>query len=224
MSACRIDYKGCRCRHERVTDRAEQSIELQPGARATRRYIEREESSITKEQQLDVLGRLDAILLQVLLDLLAARDGGALLGGRGAAHGDSAHGLARYARQRRASRMLAARRRAHEAPRTRERAHACPGPVGKRSGATSHTTRCAVSWVRERRARDRCRLNEWRRGVGPRTNDGSRSSAAPHALRTLPSPPPPPLAAQRRPTPCLHLPAERPYDRSPTANTANEQC
>lgn len=93
--------------------------------------LERDRGRPTEEQQLDVLRGLDAIFLEVSLDELAARDGGALLGGRGASHGDGAHGLARYARQRRAPRMLAARRRAQggRAARAFARARA-PAPTG----------------------------------------------------------------------------------------------
>lgn len=85
---------------------------------------ERETGSITKEQQLDVLGGLNAIFFEVFFDLLAARQSGAFLGRRSATHGYSAHGVARYARQRRAPGMLPARRRAQVAPRTRSIAHA----------------------------------------------------------------------------------------------------
>lgn len=41
---------------------------------------------LTKQQELDVLGRLDTILLEILLDLLAAGQSGPLLRGHGAAH------------------------------------------------------------------------------------------------------------------------------------------
>lgn len=114
-----------------VVARAPQCKSSAKRARASCYRKEIEEGSVTKEQQLDVLSGLDAVLLEVLFDQLAARDGSALLGGRGAAHCDGAHGLARYARQRRAPRMLAARRRAQVAPRTRERAHACSLPRGR---------------------------------------------------------------------------------------------
>ena len=48
--------------------------------------------SLTEQQQFDVLGSLDAILLEVLLNLLAARPGCALLGAHGAAHDDGLEG------------------------------------------------------------------------------------------------------------------------------------
>lgn len=95
----------------------------------------------TKEQQLDVLGCLDAILLEVLFDLLAALDGSALLGRRRAAHGNSAHGLTRYARQRRAPGMLAGRRRAQPSSRTRSRRARVPLDHPTRPAQTHRTTR-----------------------------------------------------------------------------------
>ncbi|CAB3231749.1 unnamed protein product [Arctia plantaginis] len=137
--------------------------------------------------------RLDAILLKVLLDLLAARDCSALLGGRGASHGDSPHGLARYTRQRRAPCMLAARRRAQIAPRTRSFAHASPAQLYQEHHETAGT-------IIRPYARDTIRSDDsegersdssrlwWRRGVDPRTNDGSRRSRAPYLLRTLAPP------------------------------------
>ena len=42
--------------------------------------------SLTQQQQLDVLGRLDAVLLEVLLDLLRPGPGGPLLRGHGTPH------------------------------------------------------------------------------------------------------------------------------------------
>ena len=47
---------------------------------------------LTEQQQLDVLGGLNAVLLEVLLYLLAARPGCALLGAHGAAHDDGLEG------------------------------------------------------------------------------------------------------------------------------------
>lgn len=164
-----------------------QSIEHRR-ARNLRAHRERDRGSpITKEQQLDVLGGLDAILLQVFLDLLAACKSSALLGRRGASHGDGAHGLARYARQRRAPRMLAVRRR-----------------VG---GAAHAFTRARVRLLRRCRARaPRHELRYrnavasspeiglgstgWHRGVGPMTNAGSRTPVTPDSLRRLDLPRP----------------------------------
>lgn len=41
---------------------------------------------LTKQKELDVLGRLDAILLEIFLDLLAASQSGPLFRGHGTAH------------------------------------------------------------------------------------------------------------------------------------------
>lgn len=49
-------------------------------------YISEVRDTRTKQQELDILGRLDAILLEILLDLLAASQSGPLFRGHGTAH------------------------------------------------------------------------------------------------------------------------------------------
>ena len=49
-------------------------------------------SQLTQQEQLDILGGLDAVLLEVLLYLLAPGAAGPLLGGHGAAHDDGLEG------------------------------------------------------------------------------------------------------------------------------------
>jgi len=63
------------------------------GERGARRRGARSGAGLTEQEQLHVFGRADAVLLQVLLDGLAALQGGPLLGAQGTSHGEKGFDL-----------------------------------------------------------------------------------------------------------------------------------